>query len=48
MKQADPTLQVMVEHDNVIDCVQWAPPEAAKIIEQSDYYKKGGATFGEI
>lgn len=35
----DAMISVLNEHEHVIDCVKWAPPEACKIIDQADYNK---------
>lgn len=35
----DAMIAVLNEHEHVIDCVKWAPPEACKIIDQADYNK---------
>ena len=37
--QKDATISVLNEHEHVIDCVKWAPPEACKTIDNADYNK---------
>ena len=33
----DPIVQVLNEHEHVIDCIAWANSEAAKTIDMSEY-----------
>ena len=32
-------ISVLNEHEHVIDCVKWAPPEACNVIDHADYNK---------
>jgi len=35
----DAIISVLNEHEHVIDCVKWAPPEACSTIDKADYNK---------
>lgn len=35
----DAMISMLNEHEHVIDCVKWAPPEACAIIDHADYNK---------
>lgn len=37
--QKDAIISVLNEHEHVIECVIWAPPEACSIINHADYNK---------
>jgi WD40 repeat protein len=37
--QKDAIISVLNEHEHVIDCVKWAPPEACYVIDTADYNK---------
>ena len=39
----DVIIQVLSDHEHVIDCVEWAPAESARTIENAHYNGGGGA-----
>ena len=38
----DVIIQVLSDHEHVIDCIEWAPAESARTIENAHYNGGGG------
>lgn len=43
MGDDDAIVQVLSEHEHVIDCIAWAPTEACRTIDNANYSGNSGA-----
>lgn len=48
MDNDDAIVQVLSEHEHVIDCIVWAPTEACRTIESANYSGYGGEEAKEV
>lgn len=47
MGDDDAIVQVLSEHEHVIDCIVWAPTEACRTIDNANYSGNSGVPAGD-